>query len=205
LLTIRADGTLRVQEPWSEEPARTYQIGEKRVRELLEAMVGEHRFLECSKARIESGIAKANEGKDVAVGVADAGTAVIGCRLVDERHEVEQYALLFYAQQYPDVKPLADLAAIHRLLEREMWRAEIGGPEALASLVASVNAALKKEHPEMAPLRADELAGGLRRADGTVEARFHRFSPDGSRVVLVASARVPPEGEVEIGFWEPGD
>jgi hypothetical protein len=113
LLSVRAGGTVRVQDIFEGTPDVETTISSDEIQDLLRFILVENRFFEIDE--------KLNDS--IPYMITDHRSTIIGVRLQDRAHEISVYALSFNAEEQPRSE-LTRLEAIHRRLAALAKRAQ---------------------------------------------------------------------------------
>jgi hypothetical protein len=201
LLTIRADGTAILGDPWGMGQRTQGQVSPGRLQALVDFIAVENGFFGLDSAQIESEVREVREKQGGLSVFVDAGVTVIRVNLIDRSHEVSYYALDLAASQFPSVESLQRLAAVARRLKQEMSWIRVGGKEGVIAELELANRHLHLRYPEAEPLTSDHLESAVSLADGERLVHFARRERDGDgRLVRFVEVQIrhPVSGEPAV-------
>jgi hypothetical protein len=193
---ILADGAVILGAPYGTTKRVEARISQDALRKLVQFIMDEQEFAKFDAEAVR----KAIQAKGPGLAVADAGTTVIRVNVDDKAREAEVYALGIMATQHPDIKALAQLRAIEQRLRRQQNVLWARGPDNMRKHLATVNARLKADHPEVPPLIEEHVGAAFVRTDGTFWMQLSRTEElgEGQRRGTHASLSIPPDGEPEV-------
>lgn len=124
-LTIRADGSVFVNDPFGFKPNIETKLTPKELQDLLRFALVENDFFGFDSAKVSAAV-KAEQAKKGVIGpvIADAPTTVIRIHANGKEHEARYYALGSAADSYPTVKQLRQLRNIEQRLHALMQTAD---------------------------------------------------------------------------------
>jgi hypothetical protein len=191
-LTIRADGAVDIPAKFEGQKAFKGKLDIEEVQQLLAFIIEKQKFLEYDPAKVREKLAAGGPR----LAVADAATTVIRVTVDGRTKEASHYALGIGGK----IEELERLAAIQRRLMQVQSVVQLGGKDQVAKWLEPINAELKKQHPDAAPLTGDDLQSGGERVDGSVYLSFARTVGDDPAAARITSAFVnkPAAGEAKI-------
>lgn len=117
VLVIRANRKVTLVDPFSRAQPIQDAVSERSLQDFLRFAIEEHNFHAIDSAALERAIGAARQKRKVGQ-IIDADTTIIRIRTAEREHVVRCQALGPYAAQFPDIKPLADVNAVHQRLAR---------------------------------------------------------------------------------------
>ncbi len=90
--------------------------------------------------------------------VANAPISCLRVQTASGVHELQCHALSLMAVRFPEEEPLQRLNAAQQRMLNLLAVVQVGGPEAAQGLADRINRMLAREHPDLPPVRADELS-----------------------------------------------
>ena len=201
VLTILANGSLRIANPWGMSREVKSQLSPAELQELLSEIITENRFFEADSDGIKTAVLEAARAKGRIGRILDSSTVSIRVRVNGKEQEVSYYALSFFAKRHPEVAELQRLNAVNKRLDRLMSFIRAGGRKGATEYLQQANQELKKKFPKESPFTLDDLRYCNMYANGTTKLQFYRGVPDDTgKVVSYASASitVSAEGQLEV-------
>jgi hypothetical protein len=196
-LVIRADGTVTVGNPFGFGKRVQTRIPAAEVQALLRYAIREQQFFDFDAEKVKAAVADEMKKSGMGIAVGGGSTTVIRIKTAAKEHEGRYYAASAFANQYKDLKALAQFVAVERRLSRAMYEATAGGPEEVGKLVQVVNERLKKEYPDAAPLTAADLQSARWQGEDTLVATFTRMGAQPNSFVTGTVTR-PAKGEAKV-------
>jgi len=147
-LTIRADGTVIVGDPFGHGKRVEGKIRIAEVQALLRYAIRDQHFFDFDPEKVKAAIAEIQKKKGVAIRVGDGSTTTIRLQTAAKEHQAGYYALSTFANQYKEVKALTQLLAVEQRLNRVRYEVTAGGSDEVAKLLKLANEHLRKEYPD---------------------------------------------------------
>lgn len=173
-------------------PSSEIMLSEEQMNAFLESVVNDHKFYEIEPEKIRTEIEKSGDP----LRIADAPNLDITINLGQGTHEVSVYAVSFAAQQHPDIKSLADLAAIEKTCRRLLSITDLGGFENLETAIATVNAKLKVDYAEAPEMTVENLQYASKN-QGIVTAAFMTTMEEPEPITIRVTFKKMPDGTEE--------
>ncbi len=117
LLTILADGTVRVVNRSDKAPEIEAKISAEELQDLLRFVIEDQHFFDFDSVTARQELMAEEDKIGQHMTVSDGEMTMIRIRTAERDHQAEFYALHDYATEYPGVKQLANLSSVQdRLL-----------------------------------------------------------------------------------------
>lgn len=194
-MTIRADGGITVSDPFSDAQAKD-RLSQDELQELLAFIVNEQEFFEFDIKEVDKAVEAEKQRTGQFFAIADAPTTHIRVKTAERELEASYYALGFIVNQFKEIKALNQLHAVEERLNQLHSRTWAGGAEGVERFLELANAELKRQHPDVKPLTADELQYAGRR-NGLATISFSRTGPKEGQFIS-AQIQEQAEGKPEI-------
>lgn len=167
-LQIYSNGRVLRSPSGPDLPSAEFTMTPEQLRAFLDSVVNKHKFYEITA----EGIKEAIDATKKRILIADAPNVDAMVRLGRGEHHVSIYAVSFAARQFPEIKALADMAAIEKSCRQLMAVADFGGFENVDLAVQKVNEEIARTHPELPEMNKDQLQFASTGRDGTLNASF---------------------------------
>ena len=105
----------------------------------IRIIVQDQRYFEVASADIESGLDAEQKRCGMSISVYDGSTTTLRIRTAEREQEFSYYALDDFADEFPTVRPLAQIAAIEKRLWKLHDEVYAGGKERIAIALAKAN------------------------------------------------------------------
>ncbi len=175
-------------------PSSEITLNEDQLNAFLEDVVNQHKFYEIEADAIRSAIEKS--GKQVRI--ADAPSLDVSINLGQGTHEVSVYAVSFSARQFPDIEPLANLAAIEKTCRHLLAVTDLGGFENLEKSIEQVNEKLAKDHPEIPAMTVDNLQFASKNQGVTTASFNSTVEENGKTTTIRGTYTIKADGSQEV-------
>ena len=176
-------------------PSAEIKLTQEQLQAFLDSVVTEYSFYDVDPEGIQAAIKKTGQQ----IMIADAPNVDVSILLGQGRHEVSVYAVSHAARQFPDIKPLANLAAIEKLCRRMISVADLGGFEQLDAAIAKVNEKLAADHPKIPRMTVEQLQFASKTNDKSVSASFSSTADiDGNSSAVRANYVRKADGSEEV-------
>jgi hypothetical protein len=181
VLTIRADGSVTISDALGRTKDIETSISAEEVQELLRFSLKEQRFLDFNSGDTLQAIAAHNALCGRFMKVEEGATTVIHIRTADLEHEGRFTSLGVFAETYPGVKPLHELWAIEKKLNRFMEEMKAGGKDSVETAAEQATSFLKQQQSPVT-FKVEDLQRTVMTPDGRRMLEFKRDSEDGTTI-----------------------
>jgi hypothetical protein len=197
ILTIRADGRVKVIDPWGIDSDKETILSPAEVQELLYFAVTQQDFFAFSAATVRQDIQAefAKTGRETVV--SDESDTVVRIRTASRDQEARYNGLSYWANRFSDIKMLQQLRAIETKLTQLEALLRAGGNTEVAEALDRANVYLKEKYPTMPPLVMNDYQRTLQSVLGDRILEFSRSIP-GDRSSVSVTVRYPRSGPPQV-------
>ena len=179
VLTIRADGSVTIVDALGRTKDIETSISGEELQELLRFSLREQSFLDFNSGDTLQAIAAQNALCGRFMRVEEGATTVIHIRTADADHEGRFNSLGVFAETYPGVKPLHELWAIEKKLNRFMEEVKAGGKDSVATAAEQATSFVKQQQNPVT-FKVEDLQRTVMGPDGRRTLEFKHDSEDGT-------------------------
>jgi len=200
VLTIRADGSVTVSDSLGRTKDIDTSISAEDVQDLLRFSLKEQSFLDFNSGDTLQAIAAQNALCGRFMKVEEGATTVIHIRTADLDHEGRFNSLGVFAETYPGVKPLHELWAIEKKLNRFMEEVKAGGKDSVETAAEQATSFVKHQQNPVT-FKVEDLQRTVMTSDGRRMLEFRRDSEDGTTISVSVEYKVdqPPQSPTISG------
>lgn len=194
VLTIRADGSVTVSDSLGRTKDIDTSISSEDVQDLLRFSLKEQSFLDFNSGDTLQAIAAQNALCGRFMKVEEGATTVIHIRTADLDHEGRFNSLGVFAETYPGVKPLHELWAIEKKLNRFMEEVKAGGKDSVETAAEQATSFVKQQQNPVT-FKVEDLQRTVMTPDGRRMLEFKRDSEDGTTISVSVEYKAdqPPQ------------